>query len=193
MAEKSSHLIAVYEQYWSNARENESHRLWFTNIYVLITAGVLALMWKGYGNSLSLAFYIFLLILSIIGLFVSYTNGLAFVWYSRMCEKILYDLNLGKEYSHWYGDHRIFEITEKRVSMVRLYIYFYTLMIGVMTSLILWKLMQALSYDSVWGLLISIIGACSSLSFFIAIYFKLLRRDINKIHEHFREIISKSP
>jgi hypothetical protein len=117
MIDKSNNLIVVYEQYWLNARQNENHRLWFTNIYVLIVAGVLALIGKGSEEGLSLGLSIFLLLLSIIGLFVSYTNGLSFVWYTRMCEKILCDLNLGKNYSPWFGVHKIEKITKKEVPL----------------------------------------------------------------------------
>lgn len=192
MTDKPNNLIVVYEQYWLNSRQNENHRLWFTNIYVLIVAGVLALIGKGYDDSLTLGFSIFLLILSIIGLFTSYANCMAFVWYSRMCEKILYDLNLGKDYSHWFGINSIRHISKKRVGIGRLYIYFYTVMISVTTTLTTWKLVETLNFDIFWEYVIPLIIGCLSLLFTISIYFRYLRKDLKTIHDHFENIINKS-
>ena len=35
-------LRKIYEQYWLHARHQETQRLWFTNIYAVIAAGVFA-------------------------------------------------------------------------------------------------------------------------------------------------------
>lgn len=66
-------LLAVFQQNWENARHIKNERLWFTNIYAMITAGTLSLLQVARGNfPLEVTIIIFMLLFSIIGLLTSF-------------------------------------------------------------------------------------------------------------------------
>ena len=85
----------VFEQYWLHARHVENERLWMTNVFAIIFAGLLGFMgWKE-----ELIWYIaaFGLALSLFGLLAVHALRIPFIRYSRMAETIMdVELGLGK-------------------------------------------------------------------------------------------------
>lgn len=71
--EKNPHresLIAALEQNWLHARHVENERLWFTNIFVIVVAGVLAFIGE-FKALINNPLVLFLLILSGLGLILT--------------------------------------------------------------------------------------------------------------------------
>ena len=65
-------LIAVFQQHWENARHIKNERLSFTNIYAIVTAGILSLLHSVRGEFvLEISMLIFLISFSAIGLLTS--------------------------------------------------------------------------------------------------------------------------
>lgn len=91
MEEKARHelLKSIYEQHWLHARHLENERLWFTNIYVLITGGLLAYTFNSNGAHFwPWPILLIVFILSLAGLFMSHSLGIPFYYHSRMADII---------------------------------------------------------------------------------------------------------
>jgi len=145
---KDENLRKVYEQYWLHARHQESQRLWFTNIYVVLVAGVFAyfgIIEEHY--AIKILMLIFLMILSLFGYLVIYSWNLPFVIYSRLAEEIsICEFSLPKKYQRFtkYGkDYEYYKYIgfgkkiSIRISTGRvLFMLFYSLMIGIFGALI---------------------------------------------------------
>lgn len=99
----------VYEQHWLHARHVENERLWFTNIFVIVTGGLIALI--GYMlasgasedqplSSLLSAFLVgipsLILVLSVIGYFLCVSWRAPFVEHTTLVTKML------QEYPEFY-------------------------------------------------------------------------------------------
>jgi hypothetical protein len=96
----SGELIkSIFEQQWLQLRHVESERLWFTNIYAAIMAGVLAFISKG-GEETPFEFYmpllLFLVLLSVIGIVVVIRLGLAFYQHAAYVLVIAEAFGVGK-------------------------------------------------------------------------------------------------
>lgn len=65
-------LLAIFAQHWENARHIKNERLSFTNIYAIVSAGILSLLHSVRGErSLEVSLLVFLLAFSMIGLLTS--------------------------------------------------------------------------------------------------------------------------
>jgi hypothetical protein len=65
-------LLAIFAQHWENARHIKNERLSFTNIYAIVSAGILSLLQSVSGEFiLEISLLVFLLAFSIIGLLTS--------------------------------------------------------------------------------------------------------------------------
>lgn len=65
-------LLTVFQQHWENARHIKNERLSFTNIYAIVTAGILSLLHSIRGEFvLEISMLIFLISFSAIGLLTS--------------------------------------------------------------------------------------------------------------------------
>ena len=65
-------LLAIFTQHWENARHIKYERLSFTNIYAIVSAGILSLLHAVRGEAvLEISLLIFLVSFSIIGLLTS--------------------------------------------------------------------------------------------------------------------------
>src|ERR1043166_5799112 len=65
-------LLAIFAQHWENARHIKNERLSFTNIYAIVSAGILFLLHGVRGEAmLEVSFLIFLFAFSVIGLLTS--------------------------------------------------------------------------------------------------------------------------
>ena len=66
-------FAAIFQQNWENARHIKSERIWFMNVYSIITAGILSLL-HGIRGALVLeyALVVFMCVFSIIGLLTSF-------------------------------------------------------------------------------------------------------------------------
>lgn len=91
-------IKSIFEQHWLQIRHIESERLWFTNIYAAIMAGVLAFITKG--AEISLEFYapllFFLILLTIIGIIIVVRLGLAFYQHAAYALLIAETIGVGK-------------------------------------------------------------------------------------------------
>jgi hypothetical protein len=65
--------VMIFQQNSENARHIKSERIWFMNIYAMITAGVLSLLHAAQGKSiLELGLLVFMSVFSLIGLLTSF-------------------------------------------------------------------------------------------------------------------------
>lgn len=65
-------LLTVFQQHWENARHIKNERLSFTNIYAIISAGILSLLHSIRGEFvLEICILVFLCCFSVIGLLTS--------------------------------------------------------------------------------------------------------------------------
>jgi hypothetical protein len=68
--DKRDLVKAIYEQHWLHMRHVENQRLWFTNIFAILCGGSFALMRGGLFNKANWLIVGFLMVLSLLGLFV---------------------------------------------------------------------------------------------------------------------------
>ena len=124
-------LKSIYEQHWLHARHVENERLWFTNIFGVIVAGLLAFL--GTSEAANLALFAkfagpFILILAMLGYLLCLSWRAPFVEHTILANKLLgADLWL-KEYASYrpgYEGIKFFQI-----SAHELFLYFYALMAG---------------------------------------------------------------
>lgn len=65
-------LLMVFQQHWENARHIKNERLFFTNIYAVVSAGILSLLHSIRGEFvLEISMLVFLSCFSLIGLLTS--------------------------------------------------------------------------------------------------------------------------
>ena len=65
-------LLTVFQQHWENARHIKNERLSFTNIYAIVSAGILSLLHSIRGEFvLEISLLLFLVCFSVIGLLTS--------------------------------------------------------------------------------------------------------------------------
>lgn len=144
---KDENLRKVYEQYWLHARHQETQRLWFTNIYAVIVAGVFAyfgVIEECY--AIKILLLIFLTILSLFGYLMTHSWTIPFVIFSRLAEEIaICEWNLPEKYQRFtkygkgYKYYKYIGFGKKiamRISAARAFMLFYSLMIGVFGALI---------------------------------------------------------
>ncbi len=125
-------LKSIYEQHWLHVRHVESERLWFTNIFALIVAGLITLLGTtGVGWSSSVfAIYAgcFIIVLSMLGYFLCLTWRAPFLEHTTLASRILEDSGL-KEYAP-YTSKAHSRIKIGWITTHELFLYFYALMVG---------------------------------------------------------------
>ena len=63
---------AIFQENWANVRHIKSERIWFTNIFAIITAGALSLLQSTRGEAvLQLSLIVFMCVFSLMGLLTS--------------------------------------------------------------------------------------------------------------------------
>lgn len=141
MEEKTRHelLKSVYEQHWLHARHVENERLWFTNIFALIVAGLLAFLGTVEDKELLSLFAIyagcFIFILSMLGYFLCLTWRAPFVEHTTLARKMLEDLSL-KEYAPYTTE--AYKKLKGKIAANKLFLYFYAFMAGGALFLLLY-------------------------------------------------------
>jgi hypothetical protein len=138
-------LKTVYEQYWLHARHQEVQRLWFTNVFAVIVAGVFAYLGNSPDGAYSIYLLFFLMVLSILGYFLTHAWNIPFVIFTRLAEKIaIFEWNLPKEYQRFtkYGKIEY----RKPVSASKMIMIFYSLMIAIFGMMFITKLIHNSSY-----------------------------------------------
>ena len=141
-------LLTVLEQNWLHARHVENERLWITNIYVLIVAGVLSFLRfneKGANLKISLSIIIlFLIFFSLLNLFIIIKLNNEFKNHIKKIDKIVSILRV-KQYMGLPERLRLEHIKEYfikfRITSVRyIFIYFYILTIILFLVLLILNL-----------------------------------------------------
>jgi len=133
---KDQYLLEALNQNWFHGRHVENERLWFTNIYAIIVAGVLAVIGSAGLERFNQFYYLFIFldIISIFGIIIVYKLNNEFknhmVAIRNICEKLnikeFMALPLGGE-----GPRRY-----KIISVKYAFLGFYILMILIWTFLI---------------------------------------------------------
>lgn len=130
-------LKIAFEQNWLHARHLENERLWFTNIYAIIVAGILVVLGSLGFDKFSQFFYLilFLDILSILGIIVVIKTNAEFSNHMTAIKKIIDKLNLGKfmGFPYAYQNIWIYKIIRVRYA----FIGFYVSMIVIWTYLLI--------------------------------------------------------
>ena len=180
-------LRKVYEQYWLHARHQETQRLWFTNIYTLLIAGVFAYLGaSGVDNPTKVLLFIFLAMLSLFGYLLTYAWNIPFTKFSRAAELISI-----KEW-HLTEDYARFSSYKKGFRAGRLFTGFYSLMLGVFVALIV-DLLVPLSFCTVINyLIIGLIFMIVSLLTYLVYHLYLEKGSINKIQQEFEDKVKAS-
>lgn len=151
----------VFQQYWLHARHVENHRLWLTNLFVIVFVGLLGSM----AFIEQTSFYIPLVgfMLSLIGLFTIHATRVPLLRFSHMAEAIMdSELGLG-EYRRFF--HReansLKETKDKAWSLHRTFVIFYCLAGGG------WVGLFVQPYISSWGVLSMIFIAVAAGLYYI--------------------------
>lgn len=133
-------LKSIYEQHWLHARHVENERLWFTNIFALIVAGLIAFLSTVENEELFSRFAVyagcFIFILSILGYFFCLTWRAPLVEHITLANRMLKDALL-KRYAP-YVSEVYKKIKVGWISAHELFLYFYALMAGAALFLLLY-------------------------------------------------------
>ncbi len=136
---KDELLKSIYEQHWLHARHVENERLWFTNIFALIVAGLLSFLATVDRQLLPLfAIYAgcFIFILSMLGYFLCLSWRAPFVEHTTLANQVLKDLEL-KRYAP-YTSQVWKRIKLGWITAHELFLYFYALMASMAVFLLLY-------------------------------------------------------
>lgn len=187
-----NNMDKIYEQYWFHARHQENQRLWFTNVYAVIVAGSFAYI-NAIENDFKVPLLIFLIILSFFGYLMTHTWNIPYVIFSRLAEEIaICEWNLPKKYQRFseygkgYKYSKYIGFGEKisvRTSGARIFICFYSLMIGLFGGLLFQKKYNLTSYHQV------LITVFLFALFYLYYHFYLESRSIGKIQSDFMDRI----
>lgn len=157
--EDKTNARVVFEQYWMQARHIENERLWLTNIFAIVFAGLLGLI-----SVYELVWYIptFGVLISITGLLAMHGLRIWFIRFSRLAEKIMVnelnfsEYNIGK---YRMSDRKLSTIISRIVSLPLVFMLFYSVMLAIWITLLLLT-----KYELSYWLLIVFIGTiCFSL------------------------------
>jgi len=155
-------LKSIYEQHWLHARHVENERLWFTNIFALIVAGLLAFLGTVDRQLLSLfAIYAggFILILSMLGYFLCLSWRAAFVEHTTLVREMAEQYPELKDYAP-YTRPEIYRIIKVGwVTAHQLFLYFYT----VIASFALFGVISVVGARPYW-LILSAVPACAGVA-----------------------------
>ena len=175
-------LRKVYEQLWLHARHQETQRLWFTNVYALIVAGVFAYFGASEGdNFVKVILLIFLALLSFFGYLMTYSWNIPFTKLSRAAELISI-----KEW-HLVEDCQQFrEYERKKIRAGRLFAGFYSLMLGGFAALLIYTIYKMTSCV-IPNWVIAVIGIVVFLVFYLFYHLYLEKKGIGKIQEEFED------
>lgn len=149
MEEKARYelLKSVYEQHWLHARHVENERLWFTNIFGIIVAGLLAFLSTTDGEALpQFALFVgsFVFILSTLGYFFCLSWRAGFVEHTTLALKML-EVSPLKRYAP-YTSEAFGKIKVGWITAHELFLYFYALMASGSLFLILFVRLEC----SIW-------------------------------------------
>ncbi len=133
----------LYEQYWLHARHVENERLWFTNIYAALVAGVFVILGRLDLSSHNIELvvrlsFLFLFALSLIGFFLTFSWTAAFTLFSRLAQ------NLARTAFGIPEKFDRFHYQISKISAGSLFQVFYAVLAGVLlaTSISLWPFRQ---------------------------------------------------
>ena len=187
-------LRKIYECYWLHAMHQETQRLWFTNIYAVIVAGVFAYFSYIESNIVKVFILIFLTILSLFGYLITQSWNIPFVIFSRLAEEIAIcewrlpnkylrfaEYNKGYKFCKGIGFWKI----SMRISAARLFMAFYSLMVSFFAALTSQMICQL---NNIQTITIAIV-------LFIVFYLYYLlyweQKTINKIQNDFNRRVEK--
>jgi hypothetical protein len=142
----SGELIkSIFEQQWLHVRHVENERLWFTNIYAAIMAGVLAFISKG-SEETSFEFYmpllLFLILLSVIGIIVIMRLGLAFYQHAAYVLVIAETFRVG-QYVECLWRWRVYQKKKRSFwdaifTVASMFLLFYMVSLGGLLAMVIY-------------------------------------------------------
>ena len=132
-------LKSIFEQHWLHARHVENERLWFTNIFGVIVAGLLAFL--GTVEATNLALFAtftgsFIFVLSILGYFLCLSWRAPLVEHTTLAHKMLEADSILRRYIPYAKGYETIKFWG--CSAHELFLYFYALMAGGAWFLILY-------------------------------------------------------
>ncbi len=138
--EKAENLRALLEQHWLHARHVENERLWFTNIFGIVVAGLLAVIFTAEDPQLSKQFAIYIgfliLALSLIGYFLCKSWRAPFIEHTSLAKKMLEEYPSFEKYTSYGKGYEKLKFLV--ISAHELFLYFYALMAGGALFLLLY-------------------------------------------------------
>jgi len=179
-------LLRIYKEYWTQARHCENERLWFTQIYVVVMAGILGFLSDILSKNplMALALLFTLMLLTIIGYFVAYALSYTYIRYTRLADLIMLEV-YGIKRDYVYDFSPIMKRHPKRVKFMDIFMIFYSAMMALLSSLSLtmYLLMIDVSLYEL-GSLISIASVAIGVFLMLLLLYKFkLRRDYEKFLE----------
>lgn len=175
----------VYNQYWNHARHQEIQRLQFAGMYVVIVAAALAYLGSsGINNIYANALLAFLIAFSFLGYLSTYVFGIPFYAFSRKAEAIsICEWNLPQNYQRFtkWCDKSSPSCRYRfpYVDDLRVFILFYSFMIGLLSSMLLVNL-KIINSLQIPLIVISLI--------LIVIYLQFLEKNLRAIQDEFERI-----
>lgn len=136
-------IKSIFEQNWLQVRHVESERLWFTNIYAAIMAGVLAFIGRGVEEA-SFSFYVplllFLILLSVIGVIVVLRLNLAFYQHAAYVLIIAEAYGVGK-YAESLWRWKVYGKTKRNLrdalfTVASMFLLFYLISLGGLLAML---------------------------------------------------------
>ena len=172
----------------------ETQRLWFTNIYAVIVAGVFAYLGYVENHIIKVSLLTFLTILSLFGYLMTHSWNIPFVIFSRLAEEIaICEWNLPEKYQRFNKYKKGYEFYKgigfgkisMRVSAARVFMAFYSLMLGIFGALTFQIIYNLTSCHTI--LIVVILFA----TFYIYYHLYWEQKTINKIQSDFESRIEK--
>ena len=148
-------LKSIYEQHWLHARHVENERLWFTNIFVLIIAGLFAFLSKipAEGETLPILHVSavgFILLLALLGYVLCLAWRAPFVEHTTLAREMVEQYPELKDYAA-YTRPEIYRIIKVGwVTAHQLFLYFYIL-IATSAVVLAISLIEACLYWNIAG------------------------------------------
>lgn len=130
---------AVFEQYWLHARHQELQLLTFTSIYSAIVSGALVYEDSQFGNLQSRLFIsLAIMIISVLGFFLTFNYEFAFTKFSRLAEQIKKD-QLGSRLKIYDPFALKYAKLKGHFEGYKIIYYFYITMATLFTAILIWN------------------------------------------------------
>ena len=165
----------LYSEYMQHARHIETQRQAFATVFTAVFGGVIVIASNASSsqNQVSDVVSIFLTVFSLFGFFISAVWNASFVKFTRLAEHIaISEFDTPLQYQR-FSKHR------KILSAARIFIAFYSLMIGLSSTMLLGNALNIFQKS------LTLCGLTASMIFVYLIWVERRVRAIDRLHRQF--------